>query len=109
LRSVLRAHSSAETITAVGFPLRVIVCGPARARSTTSDSRALAAANVQAPPEGGESDAFLIFTKTRPSMTCVTMLTTIAWPMLRAMFQSGLLSLAFVLLFDLIKNESQIA
>src|SRR6266403_3470033 len=46
-RRVLRSHSSAETITAVSWPLRVMVCGPRdRARSSTSLNLALASATV---------------------------------------------------------------
>ena len=48
-RRVLRSHSSAETMTAVFRPRRVIVCGPFEcARSITSLSRALASATLQA-------------------------------------------------------------
>src|SRR5262249_55104094 len=47
LRSALRAHSSAETMTALGLPCRVMICGSVWARSITSDSLALASATVQ--------------------------------------------------------------
>ena len=47
VRFVRRAHSSAETITAVVRPLRVMVCGPdERAKSTTSLNFAFASAIV---------------------------------------------------------------
>jgi hypothetical protein len=54
LRSVLRAHSSAETTTTLGLPCRVMICGSVWARSITSDSLALAAATVQLPEVGGD-------------------------------------------------------
>ncbi len=47
LRAVFFCHSSAETITTLGVPLRVMVCGANWARSMTSDSFAFAAATVQ--------------------------------------------------------------
>ncbi len=47
LRTVLRAHSSAETMTTLGLPWRVMICGPLWARSITSERRALAPATVQ--------------------------------------------------------------
>ena len=52
-RDALRAHSSAETMTALGLPYRVMICGSVCARSITSDSRALASATVQLPDRGG--------------------------------------------------------
>src|ERR1700693_5308244 len=66
LRWVLRAHSSAETITALGLPLRVMVWGPTWARSTTSESRALAPARVHVPPSGGEGGVLLAFVMSKP-------------------------------------------
>jgi hypothetical protein len=57
LHTVLRAHSSAETITALGLPFRVIVWGPDWARSTTSENRAFATARVEV--RGGCEDVLL--------------------------------------------------
>src|SRR6185312_2417674 len=108
--SVLRAHSSAETMTAAGFPLRVIVCGLAWARSTTSDSRAFAVAKVQPPSDGGEAAVFLLFAKAKPSMTIMTTMTSIVITAVPSKwFRLGMLLLAFVFLCDLIINESEIA
>ena len=54
MRSVLPAHSSAETTTALGLPCRVMICGSVWARSITSDSLALASATVQLSEVGGD-------------------------------------------------------
>jgi hypothetical protein len=44
-----------------------MVWGPAWARSTTSESRALAPARVQVPPGGGEGGVLLAFFKSKPT------------------------------------------
>src|SRR5690606_1166736 len=68
LRTVLRSHSSAETTTTLGLPLRVMVWGEVCARSITSENRALALATVHLISSLGADGIFT-------SMTILTSMT----------------------------------